>query len=261
MFKKILIANRGEIAVRILRACRELGIRAVAVYSDADRASLHVRLADEAYRLGPAPSRESYLSIEKSCKPRATRQGAMRCIPATVFSPKILHSRALAPMLGSTFIGPSPEAMEQLGSKTAARHLASDARRSHGSRRARSHRRLLRLLWPNRDEIRVSRGAESGCRRWRQRHAPCRARSRTCRRVARRHVRGGKRFGDGRLYLEKYLPRPRHIEIQVLGDHHGNMVYLGERECSVQRRHQKVIEEAPSPIMTPNCAGPWARPR
>jgi acetyl-CoA carboxylase biotin carboxylase subunit len=248
MFRKILIANRGEIAVRIIRACREMGVRAVAVYSDADRASLHVRMADEAYPIGPAPSRESYLVIEKILG--ATRYAGCDALhPGYGF---LAENPALARACkeaGVAFIGPTAEAMERLGSKTGARHVAREtgvpavpgtldpienvgdvleiARRTGfpvllkavaggGGKGMRlvEHERELESAW--RDAASEAQNA----------------------------------FGDGRLYLEKYLARPRHVEIQVLGDHHRHMVYLGERECSVQRRHQKVIEEVPSPIMT-----------
>lgn len=248
MFRKILIANRGEIAVRIVRACRELGVSAVAVYSDADRASLHVRLADEAYPIGPAPSRESYLVIEKIMGV-AQYAGCDALHPGYGFlaeNPALARACAAA---GVTFIGPSPEAMEQLGSKTAARHLA----RSTGVATVPG---TLEPIEKIEDLLKIARttglpvvlkavagGGGKGMRTV-ERETELDAAWRDASSEAQNA------FGDGRLYLEKYLLRPRHIEIQVLGDEHGNMVYLGERECSVQRRHQKVIEEAPSPIMT-----------
>ncbi len=248
MFRKILIANRGEIAVRIVRACREIGVRAVVVYSDADRASLHVRLADEAYPLGPAPSRESYLVIEKIMGV-ARYAGCDALHPGYGFlaeNPALARACAAA---GITFIGPSPEAMEQLGSKTAARHLARDAgvptvpgtldpiERSEDLRKIAQSVGFPLVLKA------VAGGGGKGMRLV-NREAELDAAWRDASSEAQNA------FGDGRLYLEKYLLRPRHIEIQVLGDEHGHVVYLGERECSVQRRHQKVIEEAPSPIMT-----------
>jgi acetyl-CoA carboxylase biotin carboxylase subunit len=249
MFKKLLIANRGEIAVRIVRACREMGIQNVAVYSDADRASLHVRMADEAYRVGPAPSRESYLSIDKIIS--AARDAHCDAIhPGYGF---LAENPALARACGAagiTFIGPSPEAIERLGSKTAARQLArtvgvptvpgtldpvEDVEAALPIARDIGFPVVLKA---------VAGGGGKGMRRvdaesdlkaaWRDASAEA-----------------VNAFGDARLYLEKYLLRPRHIEIQILGDSRGNIVYLGERECSIQRRYQKVIEEALSPVVTP----------
>lgn len=249
MFRKILIANRGEIAVRILRACKEMGICSVAVFSDADRAALHVRLADEAYHIGPSPSRESYLAIEKIIG--AARQAGCDAIhPGYGFLAENAAFARACVAAGITFIGPKAEAMEMLGSKTAARHVAKRvgaptvpgtldpiSSLEEVSRIAREigfpvvlkavaggGGKGMRLI-EHEDEL------ESG---WR--NAASEAKN---------------AFGDDRMYLEKYLLKPRHVEIQILGDTHGGMVYLGERECSVQRRYQKVIEEAPSAIMTP----------
>src|SRR5271170_5921589 len=250
MFKKILIANRSEIAVRILRACRELGIASVAIYSDADRASLHVRMADEAYRVGSASSRESYLVIDNVIA-AAKRSGCDAIHPGYGFlAENAAFARACAEA-GITFIGPSPEAMEKLGSKTAARHLAREASvptvpgtldpiektdDARGAAREIGYPVVLKA---------VAGGGGKGMRRI-ERETEFASAWRDASSEAQNA------FGDGRLYLEKYLLRPRHIEIQILGDRHGNFIYLGERECSVQRRHQKVIEEAPSPIMTPD---------
>jgi len=248
MFNKILIANRGEIAVRILRACREMGITSVAVFSDADRASLHVRLADEAYPIGPAPARESYLRVDKLLEV-AQRAGCDALHPGYGFlaeNPALARACADA---GVVFIGPSPEAMEQLGSKTAARQLAHRAgvtmvpgvlepiKRYQDAERAAQEVGYPVLLKA------VAGGGGKGMRlvdvpadlpaAWRDAGSEAQ-----------------NAFGDPRLYIEKYLPHPRHIEIQIFGDAHGNVVHLCERECSVQRRHQKVIEEAPSPFVT-----------
>ncbi len=247
MFRKILIANRGEIAVRLLRACRELEIASVAVYSDVDRASLHVRLADEAYPIGPAPSRESYLRIDKLLDV-ARRAGCDAVHPGYGF----LAENAALPRAcrdaGITFIGPSAEAMEQLGSKTSARHLAHDAgvptvpgtldpieSLDRGQELAGEvgYPVLLKAVAGGGGKgMRLVAAEAELAAAWRD------ASSESL-----------NAFGDGRLYLEKFLPRARHIEIQVLADHHGTIVYLGERECSIQRRHQKVIEEAPSPVV------------
>lgn len=249
MFTKILIANRGEIAVRIIRACRELAIPSVAVYSSVDRASLHVRLADEAYPIGEAPSRESYLVIEKII-------GAARYAGCDAIHPGygfLAENPALARACveaGIKFIGPSAEAMERLGSKTAARGLAKEA----GIPTVPG---TLQPIASNEELVEVARrtgfpvmlkavagGGGKGMRMIAQ-ESELAAGWRDASSEAKNA------FGDGRMYLEKYLERPRHIEIQVLGDQHGNVVYLGERECSVQRRHQKVVEEAPSPFVTP----------
>lgn len=249
MFKKILIANRGEIAVRILRACRELGIRSVAVFSEVDRKSLHVRLADEAYPVGPAASRESYLRIDKIIDV-ARRSGCDALHPGYGFLAENPALPRACADVGITFIGPGAEAMEALGSKTAGRQLA------------------------RRSEVPTVPGANNPIERPDEAQALARSMGYP---VLLKAVAGGggkgmravtadgefagawrdassealNAFNDARLYLEKYLEKPRHIEIQILADAHGRVVSLGERECSVQRRHQKVIEEAPSPVVTP----------
>src|SRR6266849_1237805 len=249
MFKKILIANRGEIAVRVIRACRELGIQSVAVFSEVDRKSLHVRLADEAYPIGPAPSRESYLCIDK-LRDVARRAGCDAVHPGYGFlAENAALPRACADS-GLTFIGPPAEAMEALGSKTAGRQLARRAdvpivpgtndpigTPADGQTLAQSmgYPVLLKA---------VAGGGGKGMRL---------VSSDTEFEPAFRDASSEamNAFADARLYLEKYLERPHHIEIQIFADAHGRVVSLGERECSVQRRHQKVIEEAPSPIVTP----------
>lgn len=249
MFKKILIANRGEIAVRILRACREMDIPAVVVFSDADRASLHVRLADEAYPIGPAPLKESYLVIE-NIMGVARYAGCDALHPGYgILSENPNLARACAES-GVTFIGPRPEAIERLGSKTAARQLAQRA----GVPTVPGTLDPIERIEDAQETVRkiglpvvlkaVAGGGGKGMRlieseqelasAWRDASSEAL-----------------NSFGDGRMYLEKFLVHPRHVEIQILGDHHGSIVYLGERECSIQRRYQKVIEEAPSPIMTP----------
>jgi acetyl-CoA carboxylase biotin carboxylase subunit len=250
MFKKILIANRGEIAVRIVRACRELGIRSAAVFSDVDRKSLHVRLADEAYPIGPAPSRESYLRIDKLMDV-ARRAGCDALHPGYGF----LAENAALPRAcvdaGLTFIGPPADAMEVLGSKTAGRQLArrsdvpivpgtNDPIEKPADAQALAHGMGYPVLLKA-----VAGGGGKGMRL-----VYSDAEFESAFRDASSEAMNA--FGDARLYLEKYLERPRHIEIQILADAHGRVVSLGERECSVQRRHQKVIEEAPSPIVTPD---------
>jgi acetyl-CoA carboxylase, biotin carboxylase subunit len=248
MFHKVLIANRGEIAVRIARACREMGIVSVAVYSDADRAALHVRMADEAYRAGPPPSRESYLRIDRLME-IAHAAGCDALHPGYGF---LAENPALARACAAnhiTFIGPSPEAMERLGSKTEARQLASRAG--------------VPMVPGTQNAIEIPEDAESIARGMGYPvllKAVAGGGGKGMRLVnAEPEMAGAWRdassealnaFGDARLYLEKYVEHPRHVEIQIFGDARGNLVYLGERECSVQRRHQKVIEESPSPIMT-----------
>jgi acetyl-CoA carboxylase, biotin carboxylase subunit len=250
MFKKILIANRGEIAVRIARACREMGITSAAVFSDADRAALHVRLSDEAYRIGPAPSRESYLRIDKLIE-IARGAGCDALHPGYGFLAENPELARACTANNITFIGPSAEAMERLGSKTAARQLAAQAgvpmvpgTKDPIENLSDAGKTAQGLGYPVLLKA-VSGGGGKGMRlvtadsemaaAWRD--------------AASEALNA---FGDARLYLEKYVDRPRHIEIQIFGDAHGRIVHLGERECSVQRRHQKVIEESPSPVMTPD---------
>ncbi len=249
MFRKILIANRGEIAVRIARACREMGITAVAVYSEADRAALHVRLAGEAYPVGPAPSRESYLRIDKIMEVARNAQcDALH--PGYGFLAENSELARACAAAGITFIGPSPEAMERLGSKTAARQLAVRAgvpmvpgvtepieNLEDAGRIAQElgYPVLLKAVAGGGGKgMRVVAGASEMPSAWRDASSEAL-----------------NAFGDGRVYLERYLERPRHIEIQIFGDTFGHIVYLGERECSIQRRHQKVLEESPSSFVTP----------
>jgi acetyl-CoA carboxylase biotin carboxylase subunit len=249
MFKKILIANRGEIAVRIVRACREMGIRSVAVYSDVDRASLHVRLADEAYGIGPAPSRESYLVIDKIIG-AARYAGCDAIHPGYGFLAENPALPRACDKAGIVFIGPSAEAMEKLGSKTAARNVArevgvptvagtldpiANAEAAIEAARKTGYPVVLKAVAGGGGKgMRLVEQEKDIASAWRDASSEAQ-----------------NAFGDGRMYLEKYLLKPRHIEVQVLGDKHGHVIHLGERECSVQRRYQKVIEEAPSPIMTP----------
>src|SRR5258707_1549469 len=249
MFKKILIANRGEIAVRILRACRELGIPTAVVFSEADRNSLHVRLAGEAYPIGPAPSRESYLRIDKIMDV-VKRAGCDAIHPGYGFLAENAALPRACAGAGITFIGPSAEAMETLGAKTAGRQLArraevptvpgtndpiEDPQQAQELARNMGYPVLLKA---------VAGGGGKGMR-----VVTADANFASAFRDACSEALNA--FGDASVYLEKYLEKPRHIEIQILADAHGRVVSLGERECSVQRRHQKVIEEAPSPIMTP----------
>jgi acetyl-CoA carboxylase biotin carboxylase subunit len=249
MFKKILIANRGEIAVRVIRACHEMGIAAVAVYSDVDRASLHVRKADEAYPIGAPPASESYLNFAKILDV-AQRSGAEAIHPGYGFlSENAKFARACAEA-GVKFIGPTAAAMEAMGSKTRARQAMERAGipfvpgTAHGLESfERAEQVAARIGYP----IMLKAAAGGGGKGMRLVQAPQDLRSalEAARSEAERS------FGDGEVYIEKAIVNPRHIEMQILADEHGNTVYLGERECSLQRRHQKVIEEAPSPIVDP----------
>ena len=251
--KKILIANRGEIAVRVMRACRELGIATVAIYSDADRAALHVRMADEAYPVGPPPARESYLDIAKVLD-AASKSGADAIHPGYGFlSEKAEFARA-CDAAGVIFIGPPADAIDAMGDKTRARQkmmaagvpvvpgdngptgrgfpsaeVALESARKIGlpvmlKASAGGGGKGMRLVEDEKKFVAAYQGA--------QREAQS-------------------AFGDDAVYLEKAVLRPRHVEIQVFADAHGNTVHMFERDCSIQRRHQKVIEEAPSPAVTP----------
>jgi len=247
MFKKILIANRGEIAVRVIRACREMGIAAVAVYSEADQAALHVLKADEAYFIGPAAATESYLNIGKILDV-AKRSGAEAIHPGYGFlSENARFARACADG-GVKFIGPTAAAMDAMGSKTRARQAMEKAGvpfvpgTSRGLDSAEQGREVAgRIGYP----IMLKAAAGGGGKGMRLVHRQEELASAL--EAARSEAE--RAFGDGEVYIEKAIVNPRHIEMQVLADEHGKTVYLGERECSIQRRHQKVVEEAPSPIV------------
>jgi acetyl-CoA carboxylase biotin carboxylase subunit len=249
MFKKTLIANRGEIACRVIRACREMKIGTVAVYSDADKDALHVRMADEAFHIGPPPSSESYLCRDKIIDV-ARRSGAEAIHPGYGFLSENAEFVREVTKAGITFLGPPPEAMESMGGKMSARKIAiaagvpvvpgttepltsyDDARETAAKfgypvmlkASAGGGGKGMRLVM---DESELKSALENS-----QSEALA-------------------SFGDDAVYIEKAVVRPRHVEIQVFSDKHGNHVHLGERECSIQRRHQKVIEEAPSPINSP----------
>ncbi|MBK9155771.1 MAG: acetyl-CoA carboxylase biotin carboxylase subunit [Chloracidobacterium sp.] len=249
MFKKILIANRGEIACRIIRACREIRIAAVTVYSDADRDSLHVRMADEAYNIGPPASSESYLSGDKIID-AAMRSGAEAIHPGYGFLSENAGFVRQVQEAGLVFIGPPPEAMEAMGGKMSARRIAIEAGvpvvpgtteplKSFEEAAETSERVGYPVM------LKASAGGGGKGMRLVDRPAELRAAFDAARSEALSS------FGDDAVYIEKAVVRPRHIEIQVFSDTHGNHVHLGERECSIQRRHQKVIEEAPSPINSP----------
>ncbi len=247
MFKKILIANRGEIAVRVIRACHEMGIAAVAVYSDVDRAALHVRKADEAYPIGAAAAVESYLNIQKILDV-AARSGADAVHPGYGFlSENARFARACADA-GVKFIGPTGAAMDAMGSKTQARQAMERAGvpivpgTSRGLESVEQAERVAaRIGYP----VMLKAAAGGGGKGMRLVHAPADLKSA----LEGARSEAERSFGDSEVYIEKAIINPRHIEMQILADEHGNTVYLGERECSIQRRHQKVVEEAPSPIV------------
>jgi acetyl-CoA carboxylase biotin carboxylase subunit len=247
MFKKILIANRGEIAMRIIRACRELGIAAVAVYSDVDRASLHVLKADEAYPIGAAPASESYLNIEKIIHV-AKRSRAEAIHPGYGFlSENATFSRACA-KAGVKFIGPTAAAIELMGSKTRARQEMKKAGVPlvpGASQGLQSLQQADQIATEVGYPVMLKAAAGGGGKGIRLVRSPEELKS-AFESVKSEALRA---FGDDEVYIEKAIVNPRHIEMQVLVDDYANAVYLGERECSIQRRHQKVVEESPSPIV------------
>jgi acetyl-CoA carboxylase biotin carboxylase subunit len=246
MFPKILIANRGEIAVRVIRACREMGIASVAVFSEVDRASLHVSLADEAYPIGPAAAADSYLNIAKIVDV-AGRSGAQAIHPGYGFLSENPRFARACTQAGIKFIGPPASAMELMGSKTRARQAmqAAGVPVVPGSARGLSLAEAQELAPQIGFPVMIKAAAGGGGKGMRLVGSASELKSafETAQSEARRA------FNDDVVYLEKFIENPRHIEIQVLGDEHGNLVYLGERECSIQRRHQKVVEEAPSAVV------------
>ncbi|MCI0371143.1 MAG: acetyl-CoA carboxylase biotin carboxylase subunit [candidate division NC10 bacterium] len=246
MFQKILIANRGEIAVRVIRACRELGVRTVAVFSEADRAATHVRFADQAYGIGPAPSSESYLRIDRILE-AARQSGAEAIHPGYGFLAENPAFAAACEAAGLTFIGPSARTLRLCGSKTAARRLARQANvpTVPGTDQDLSDEEVVAGAPTIGFPLLIKAAAGGGGKGMRIVREPGELPSAL--RAARSE--GQSSFGDSAVYLEKYLERPRHIEMQILADGAGQLLYLGERECSIQRRHQKVVEEAPSPFV------------
>lgn len=243
MFKKILIANRGEIAVRIIRACRELGIATAAVFSDADRNALHVMLADEAYRIGPSKPSESYLVGERIVE-TAKKCGAEAIHPGFGFLSENDAFAELCGREGVVFIGPSPEAIRFMGDKVTARKIARDADIPlvPGSEGAVSDVEAKRVAKKIGYPVMIKASAGGGGKGMRL--VGSAEEFDASLRMARSEAFSS--FGDDSVFIEKFVQEPRHVEIQVLGDTHGNLLHLFERECSVQRRHQKVIEEAPS---------------
>ncbi|MDA0204582.1 MAG: acetyl-CoA carboxylase biotin carboxylase subunit [Acidobacteria bacterium] len=245
MFRKILIANRGEIAVRIIRTCRAMGIPTVAVFSEADRTALHVRLADEAVAIGPPAAAESYLSIERVLDAaRTTRADAIH--PGYGFLSENSAFAKACQEAGIAFIGPPSSAMELMGSKTAARDVMQQAGVPvvPGSSNIRTPEDALVFAGQLGYPLMIKASAGGGGKGMRL--------VASADELPTAWERAGSEalsaFGDATVYIEKAIPRPRHVEVQVLADAHGNIVHLGERECSLQRRHQKVVEESPSPL-------------
>ena len=249
MFRKILIANRGEIALRIICACKELGIPTVAVYSQADQHSLHVRFADEAICIGPAPSSESYLNIPAVISAaEITNTDAIH--PGYGFLAESAHFAEVCEACGITFIGPSPEVIRMMGDKDAARRAMKDAGLPvvPGTDKIKSlSSALLAQLEKFGYPVIVKAAAGGGGKGMRIVNSADELP--VALEVAQNEATAS--FGSGDVYIEKYIPVARHIEFQILADHHGNIVHLGERECSIQRRYQKLIEESPSPYVTP----------
>lgn len=248
MIKKILVANRGEIAVRVMRSCREMGIITVAVYSDADRTSMHVRYADEAYRIGPPPSRESYLNIDAIIA-AAKESGAEAIHPGYGFLSENAAFSQRCKDEGIKFIGPDPYAITTMGDKISARQtmIRSGVPVVPGTtEKLADENKALEVVAEIGLPVMIKASAGGGGKgmrlvRTRQELLPML-------RMARSEAMNA--FGDDAVYIEKYIESPHHIEFQILADQHGNVVHLFERECSIQRRHQKVIEETPSPLVT-----------
>jgi len=249
MIKKVLVANRGEIAVRVMRSCREMGILSVAVFSEADRKSLHVRYANEAYCVGPAPSAESYLNIDKILE--VAKQSKVDAIhPGYGFLSENAQFARLVTKAGIKFIGPSAEAINDMGDKLTARKLMTKEGVTvvPGTKEnIKDPDRLKSVAAEIGYPVMLKASAGGGGKGMRLVHAESELVSSY--NMAKSEALSA--FGDDAIYVEKYITSPHHIEFQILGDEHGNYVHLFERECSVQRRHQKVVEETPSPLMTP----------
>lgn len=248
MFQKVLIANRGEIAVRIIRACRELGIRTVAVYSEADREALHVKLADEAYCIGPKASKESYLNIANIMSV-ATKVGADAIHPGYGFLAENADFAEICTACNITFIGPDPEAIVKMGDKS----TAKDTMKTAGVPTVPGTEGLIEdvadaVVTANEIGYPVMVKATAGGGGRGMRVAVDDEDLEKAIRQAQSEAKTA--FGNPGVYLEKFVEGPRHVEIQIMADKHGNAVYLGERDCSIQRRHQKLIEEAPSPALS-----------
>jgi len=247
MFKKILIANRGEIALRIIRACHELGVKAVAIYSEADKESLHVKYADEAYCVGKAPASESYLKIPQIIS-ACEISDAEAIHPGYGFLAENSHFAEVCESCNIKFIGPTHASIDKLGNKANARALAKDCGvpTVPGSKGVvESADKALDLVKEMGYPVIIKASFGGGGRGMRVVHTDialsnafntARAEAEAC-------------FGNPEVYIEKFIENPRHVEIQILADEHGNVVHLGERDCTIQRRHQKLIEESPSPVV------------
>src|SRR5712675_353046 len=246
---KVLIANRGEIALRVILACKEMGLKTVAVHSEADRDALHVRYADDDVCIGPAASRQSYLNIS-SIIAAAEITGADAIHPGYGFLAENAHFAEVLDECKIRWIGPRPEVIRLMGDKAKARQTAKAAGVPvlPGSQEPlQSVEEALTLAAEVGYPVILKASAGGGGRGMRIVHAE----GDLAGQFAAAQSEAEKAFGDGSVYIEKYLMEPRHIEFQVFGDHHGRAVHLGERECSIQRRHQKLIEESPSPALTP----------
>src|SRR5687768_6876727 len=244
---KVLIANRGEIAVRVIRACREQGLGTVAVFSDVDREALHVLMADEAYPIGPAPAVESYLSIEKLVRV-AKAAGADAVHPGYGFLAENARFAEACQDAGLVFIGPPPAAIRSMGDKTAARRIAREMNVAMVpgtlepvASAADARRAAAEIGFP----VMIKAAMGGGGKGMRLVHAAGELEAA----IAIATSEAAAAFGDGSVYLERYVSEPRHIEVQIVADAHGHVVHLGERECSIQRRHQKLVEECPSPFV------------
>lgn len=247
MFKKILIANRGEIACRVIKTAQKLGIATVAVYSDADREALHVKMADEAVHIGPSPSAQSYIVVDKIIE--ASRTAGVDAVhPGYGFLSENADFAKALEAEGVAFIGPPPQAIEAMGDKITSKKIAASA----GVSTVPGHMGLIEdadeavriassIGYPVMIKASAGGGGKGMRIAWNEREA------REGFQSSKNEAKSS--FGDDRIFIEKFVEQPRHIEIQVLGDQHGNLIYLGERECSIQRRNQKVIEEAPSPFL------------
>jgi acetyl-CoA/propionyl-CoA carboxylase biotin carboxyl carrier protein len=249
VFGKVLVANRGEISVRVTRALREMGVASVAVYSDADRESLHARMADEAYYIGPTPATESYLNVRRLVEV-AQQSGAEAVHPGYGFLAESAAFARAVEEAGLVWIGPHPDAIEAMGSKVESRRIMAKAGvpMVPGTKESIGSAKEVRLFGEEHGfPVAVKASAGGGGKGF----AVARDASKAEGAFTRASREGEAYFGDGSVYVEKYLPAPRHIEIQVVRDKHGNAVHLGERDCSIQRRHQKLLEECPSPAIDP----------
>jgi len=253
MIKKILIANRGEIAIRVMRACNEMGIKSVAVFSEADRTAKHVQYADETYFIGPSPSSESYLVIDKIIE-AAKQSGADAIHPGYGFLSENAEFSDRCKEEGIIFIGPTSDVISVMGDKISARKKMIEAgvQVVPGTKEnIESDEDALRIVKEVGLPVMIKASAGGGGKGMRLVRKEEDIISGV--RAAKSEALAG--FGDDTVYVEKFVENPHHIEFQVLGDSHGNVIHLFERECSVQRRHQKVVEETPSPLMTLQLQG------